>query len=83
MEDTYKRAFEAFQDDIRYMTALAITLNHKIWAWFEKDDALARVYDKLWRKIDAFILDGEEVGDGYKYKNFTEEEVGYFIRATD
>ena len=84
VEDTYKRAFKAFKKDIRYMTALAITLNHKIWAWYEHDDKLARTYDKLWKEIDQFILDCENAGeDGEEYKNFTAEEVGYFIRATD
>lgn len=84
VEDTYKRAFEVFKDDIRYMTALAITLNHKIWAWYEHDDKLARTYDKLWKEIDGFILDCKNAGeDDEEYKNFTPEEVGYYVRATD
>lgn len=84
VEDTYKRAFKVFKKDIGYMTAMAITLNHKIWAWYEHDDKLARTYDKLWKEIDGFILDCENASeDGEKYKNFTPEEVGYYIRATD
>ena len=83
VRDTYERAFNEWKSDIRYMTALCIVLNHKIWQLYQTHEKLARVYDELWKKCDGFILDGEEVGDDYKYRNFTEDEVSYFIRATD
>lgn len=84
VRDTYKRAKKAWREDIRYMTALCITLNHKLWQHYENGNTeLAKVYDELWKDCDAFILDGEEDGEDYKYNNFTKEEVGYFIRATD
>lgn len=83
VRDTYERAFDEWHEDIRYMTALCIVLNHKIWQLYKTDDKLARVYDELWKKCDEYILDGEEDGDDYKYRNFTADEVSYFVRATD
>lgn len=84
IKDTYERAIDTFKKNIEYMTALAIVLNHKSWYWYDKkDDKMSELYANLYHKIDQFILDGEEDGDDYKYKNFTSEEITYYVRATD
>lgn len=84
IRDTYKRAFEGWKEDIRYMTALCIVLNHKIWQLYETNDKLARVYDELWKQTDGFILECENAGtQKEKYTNFNQDEVAYFIQATD
>lgn len=81
VEETYKRAFEEWKKDIRYITALAITMNHLGWKYWDTDEKLGKKFFEYWEKLDAFILDGEEDGEDYKYKNFTADEVSYFIRA--
>lgn len=83
VEETYKRAFEEWKKDIRYITALAITVNHLGWKYWDKDEKVGKKFFEYWEKLDAFILDGEEDGEDYKYKNFTADEVSYFIRACD
>lgn len=84
VRDTYKRAFEAWKDDIKYMTALCIVLNHKIWQHYEKNDELAREYDKLWKECDAYILACDNAGTSKeKYRHYTDDEINYFIQATD
>lgn len=83
VEETYKRAFEEWKEDIRYITALAITMNHLGWKYWDEDEKVGKKFFEHWEKLDAFILDGEEDGEDYKYKNFTPEEVSYFIRACD
>lgn len=85
VRDTYKRAFGEWKDDIRYMTALCIVLNHKIWQHYELENGvLARVYDELWKECDGFILECENAGtQAEKYINFTSDEISYFIQATD
>lgn len=84
VRDTYKRAFDGWKEDIRYMTALCIVLNHKIWQLYKTDDKLARVYDELWKKCDGYILECEGAGtQKEKYINFNNEEIAYFIQATD
>lgn len=85
VKDTYRRAFSEWKKDIRYLTALAITMNNKGWEWHKDNDELADLYFGYWRELDQYILDGEETEDGedYIYKNFTPDEVSYFIRAVD
>lgn len=83
VEETYKRAFEEWRKDIRYITALAITMNHLGWKYWDTDEKVGKKFFEYWEKLDAFILDGEEDGEDYKYKNFTADEVSYFIRACD
>lgn len=72
IQDTYNRALKEWKNDIVYMTELVIVLNHKIWAWFEKDENFARIYDKLWREADEFI-----------YENFSEEDIKYYLKISD
>lgn len=84
IQDTYDRAFEEWKSDIKYMTALAIVMNHKCWQQYHKgNEQLSRLYDKLWKETDMYILDGKEVGEEYEYKNYKRGEVAYFIQATD
>lgn len=87
VEDTYKRAFAEWKNDIRYITALSMVLNHKVWAWYEKDEQKARLYQKLWEKLDGYVLSGKEKQRNgkfdYEYNNYTNEEVAYYIRALD
>ncbi len=84
IKDTYKRSFNAFKKDIDYITALAITLNHKGWQHYkEKNEKVSQLYFKLYEELDAYVLDGKEMGDDYKYNNFTSEEINYYVRALD
>jgi len=51
IEDTYRRSFNCFRDDVQYMSALSIVLNERLWATYEggrRDMAL--VYNKLWER---------------------------------
>ena len=55
VKDTYKRAHDAWKDNVQYYASLVLTLNHKIWEHYEANRmALAKVYDGLWRKADEF-----------------------------
>lgn len=86
VEETFKRAFSEWKKDIEYITALAIVMNHKGWKWYGVDEnsKLAKWYFERWQELDAFILACEGAGtDEETYKNFTKEEVEYFILATD
>jgi len=73
IEDTFNRAFEGWKDDVEYFTSLVLTLNHKIWQWYENgNDEKARVYDRLWRKADS-----------YACENFKGEDAEYYFSTTD
>lgn len=84
IEDTFKRCFDEWKKDIRYMTALAITCNHLGWHYHGQGlKAYADLFFGYWEKLDAYILDGEEKGDDYIYRHYDKDEVHYFIQACD
>lgn len=49
-----------------------MVLNHKIWQWYEKNEAIARVYNDLWEEADR-----------YAQENLHGEELDYFYEVTD
>ena len=73
VKDTYKRAFNEWKDDYKMLTALVVTLNHKIWQHYEaENNKLALVYDELWKKADQ-----------YAYDTLKNEALKYFLEVTD
>ena len=72
IKDTFKRAFESWRDNYVYLTELVIVLNHKIWEWHAKNEAVARVYNDLWMQADIWAC---ETLDG--------DEATFFYRTTD
>ena len=69
IKDTYNRAFKEWKHDYKYLTELVIVLNHKTWQWYEKNDAVAQVYNYLCMKASQYAethLKGEEM-DYYCY----------------
>ena len=71
--DTFNRAFEECKDDYIYLTELVLVLNWKIWQyWEEGNDDLAKLYDSLWRKADAYGID-----------TLKGDELDYFIKTLD
>jgi len=84
VKDTFKRAFDGWKEDIRYLTALYITMNWKGGEWYGKNDELSKLYYRYQQELDEYIFAGErEVGDKLEYDNFNQDEVRYFIQATD
>lgn len=75
IKDTYKRAIKSAKFmGYKEETELYMVLNWKIWEWYQKNDAIARLYDALRREYYsklAIELD--------KNEEFTE----YFYNTTD
>lgn len=69
---TYYRAFNAWQNNIEYMTELVMVLNWKIAEHYTKNHRLAEMYDELWCKADEYVLD-----------HFDGDDLQYFSRTTD
>ena len=72
IKDTYERAMAAWKENCVYLTELVIVLNWKICKWYEKEAYIAKVYNDLWEKADAYAVD-----------NLKGEELNYFYRTTD
>lgn len=73
IKDTYKRAFNEWKTNVKYITELVMVLNHKIWYYYyENNMKLSKLYDTLWRKADGWCVD-----------NLKGEDLNYFYRTTD
>ena len=72
VKDTYKRAFEEWKTDYKYLTELVMVLNWKIWQHYEKKPELAKLYEDLYYKTDGYALD-----------NLEGEEKQYYFETTD
>lgn len=73
IKDTYKRAFEGWKDNYKYLTELVMVLNWKIWEHYEAGRTeYAELYNSLWEKADAYACD-----------TLKGEELSYFYRTTD
>lgn len=72
VQDTFDRAFGEWKSQYKYLTELTMVLNHKISFWYEKNDELASLYDKLWRQADE-----------YACNNLQGEEIAYYYKVTD
>ena len=72
VEDTFNRAFKEWRTDHIYLTELVMVLNHKIWQHYQNNEPLARVYNNLWEKANAYAMD-----------NLKGEELEYYVRTLD
>lgn len=72
IRDTFKRAFNGWKDNYKYLTELVMALNWKIWEHYETNERIARVYNELWEKADEYAMD-----------NLKGEELSYFLSTTD
>lgn len=72
IEDTYKRAFKCWKDDVEYITELVMVLNWKVWEHYEINEPLAEVYNNLWQKLDNWCLE-----------HLKDEELSYYLRTID
>lgn len=72
VKDTYNRAFKEWKSDYIYLTELVMVLNHKIWQHYKSNPQLAKVYNDLWEKTDAWACD-----------NLKGKELQYFYSTLD
>ena len=72
IKDTFNRSFRHWKKNPVYLTELVIALNLKIWQWYEKNETVAKVYNDLWEKADA-----------YACENLKGDDLAFFYRTTD
>ena len=70
--DTFKRAFNEWKGNYKYLTELVMVLNHKIAQWYGRNMALAKLYN------DAY-----SIADNYACNNLKDNELQYFYNVTD
>lgn len=72
IKDTYKRAFNEWKSDYKYLTELIMVLNWKVFEHYEANEEYAQLYGKLWRQADEWA-----------YENLKRDELNYYINTTD
>lgn len=72
IKDTYKRVFQEWKYDYKYITELAMVLNWKLWRWYGENDELSILYDSLWKETDGWCID-----------NLKGKELEYYYKTTD
>lgn len=72
IKDTFKRAFNEWKDDYKFLTELVMVLNWKIFEHYENNEQVARVYDSLWKQADEYAIE-----------NLKDEEAKYYYEITD
>lgn len=73
IKDTYKRAFNNWKRNYKYLTELVMVLNWKIWEHYGRgNEEYQAVYQELWEETDGYACD-----------NLKGEELDYFYRTTD
>ena len=72
VKDTFQNAFKSWKHDKEYITELVMVLNWKIHQWYNVDDDLANLYNKLWGEADSWCMD-----------NLKGDDLKYFLQTTD
>lgn len=73
IKDTYKRAFEEWKTNFRFMTELVMVLNWKCWEWHDsKNIEKSELYGNLYYELDEWCLD-----------NLKGKELEYYISTID
>ena len=75
IRDTFNRAFAGWKSHYKYLTELAMTLNHRLFYWHEaagENDERTKLYSELWERTDA-----------WGYNNLKGDELSFFLRVLD
>ena len=56
VKDTFNRSFACWKTNVKYLTELALVLNHKAWEHNGRNESLSIVYVHLYDKVDAYAL---------------------------
>lgn len=72
VKDTYKRAFDGWKHDYKYLTELVLVLNWKSWEHAQKNPKLSQLYADLFYKAKD-----------YAYDTLKGDELSYFFHTID
>lgn len=72
VRDTFRRAFDEWKGNYKYLTELVLVLNHKIWQHYEARPEFAALYQSLWEQADQYAME-----------SLKDDELAYFFDTTD
>ena len=74
IQETYDNAVKSWGDNYKYMTEMALVLNHKGWVLHKIRPQFAKFYFDLWEKHNDYV---------FKHFKENEEAISYFLEVTD
>ena len=74
VKETYDNAIQSWKDNCKFMTEMALVLNHKGWVYQFVNPRLASFYFDLWEKHNDFV---------FEHFKEDEEAINYFLEVTD
>lgn len=73
IKDTYKRAFNGWKSNYKYITELCMVLNWKCWEHYDtKNIEKSELYGNLYYELDEWCMN-----------NLKGDELDYYIQITD
>lgn len=55
VRDTYKRSFEGWRSDYKYLAELTVVLNKRCWLWYHVgNEARSRLYAELYHRLRGY-----------------------------
>ena len=73
IKDTYKRAFNEWKSNYKYLTELVMVLNWKCWHYYDKgNNEYSLLYSNLYHEAND-----------YAYDNLKGDELTYYYQTTD
>lgn len=73
IKDTYKRAFDAWKTNLKFVTELSMVLNWKGWQHHgEGNEKYSKLYFSLWEKHHNWCM-----------RNLTDDDLTYYFNTTD
>lgn len=76
VKDTFRRAFDSWMNDIKFMTELCIVMNNRCWFWHDQGNIeLSELYADYYYQVKDYVYSDDS--------EFSEEDQSYFFEMTD
>lgn len=72
VKDTFNRAFNEWKTNYKMLTALVIVMNERCWGWYQRNNALSKLYSDYYYQAREYALD-----------NLKDDEFDYYFELTD
>ena len=72
IQDTYNRASREWRNNLVYCTELVMVLNHKCWAWHNRNELMSELYAKLYYELYDWGIN-----------HFKGKDIKYFLSTLD
>lgn len=72
IRNTFDSVRKNYGNKTEWYTEFVLCLNHKCWAWYNKNNELSQLYSELYYDAHDWVHD-----------NWNEEQLSYYFRITD